>query len=58
MRGLRETRPWAQLSAASLRETFFHLPVTVYDVMHAGRAEHLRSVLADQAGYREEANTR
>lgn len=54
MRGLRETRPWAQLSADSLRTQFFHLPLTVHDVMRPDRAEHLRSVLADQPGFREE----
>lgn len=55
MRGLRETRPWAQLSADRLRTVFFHLPITVHDVMRDDRAEYLRSVLAEQPGFREEA---
>jgi hypothetical protein len=58
MRGLRETRSWAQLSADRLRTQFFHLPLTVHDVMRPDRAEHLRSVLASQPEFREEATVR
>lgn len=51
MPGLRADRPWAQLSPATFREVYFHLPLTAYDVMDPGRADRVRQVLADQPGY-------
>lgn len=55
MAGLRSKRPWARLSADTLRSPTFSLPVTVYDVTAADRDERLRAVLADHPDYREPA---
>lgn len=53
--GLRAERPWARLSAETLRSPMFHLPVTVYDLIAPDRDERLRAVLAGHANYREPA---
>jgi hypothetical protein len=53
MAGLRAERPWARLSADTLRTETFHLPVTVYDVTASDRDERLRAVLSGEPGYRE-----
>lgn len=55
MAGLRTERPWARLSAETLRTRTFHLPVTVYDLFASDRDERLRAVLGGQPGYREPA---
>lgn len=49
MRGLRAARPWAQLSAANLREVSFGPMVTVYDVFAPDRDERVRRAFAEAA---------
>lgn len=44
--GLRERRPWAQLSPATLRAQYFSWPVTAFDLMRPDRADRLREILA------------
>lgn len=51
--GLRTARPWARLSAETLRTRTFHLPVTVYDVTASDRDERLRAALSTHPDYRE-----
>lgn len=53
MDGLRGDYPWARLSADTLREVTFHLPVTAYDLISADREDRLRAVLGDHPDYRE-----
>lgn len=43
MAGLRRERPWARLSPDTLTEVYFHLPVTVYDLLATDRDERVRA---------------
>jgi hypothetical protein len=43
MDGLRRERPWARLSPDTLSEVFFHLPVSVYDLLAPDRDERVRA---------------
>lgn len=53
MAGLRAERPWARLSADTLRSPMFHQPVSVYDLTASDRDERLRAALAGHPDYRE-----
>lgn len=46
MDGLRENRPWAQLSPDMLGKLTFHWPVTVYDLLAPDRDERVRAAVA------------
>lgn len=43
MVGLRCERPWARLAPDTLGEMYFHLPVTVYDLLAPDRDERVRA---------------
>lgn len=51
--GLRTERPWARLSADTLRTVTFAEPVTVYDLIAHDRDNRLRAILSGHADYRE-----
>lgn len=43
MPGLRQKRPWARLSPETLADVYFHLPVTVYDLLAPDRDDRVRA---------------
>lgn len=43
MAGLRRDRPWARLAPDTLAEVYFHIPVTVYDVLAPDHDERVRA---------------
>lgn len=56
--GLRERKPWAQLSEATLRTQHFSWPVTAYDLMRPDHADHLQEILAEARAWHAEHSPR